>query len=129
MQQSSINRNGPTSRTGKTAKLCKIVPRFIRHHLITKRTKLQVLILGVVIGLLLSLFIYAISDKPKYVYIPKEHFVTANDSLGLDSIAAQYCPEFVSWEDYRNWVREHNRTEDGYIYPGDTVVVADVVEV
>ena len=129
MQHQMANRNGPTSRTGKTAKLCKILTRFIRYHLITRRTKMQVLILGILFGMLLSLIIFAICDKPEYVYIPKEHFVTANDSLGLDSIAAQYCPEFVPWEEYRNWVREHNRTEDGYIYPGDTVVVADVVEV
>ena len=129
MQQSGINRNGPTSGTGKTAKLCKILLRFIRYHLITRHTKTQVLILGVLFGMLLSLIIFAICDKPEYVYIPKEHFVTNADSLGLDSIAAKYCPEFVPWEEYRNWVREHNRTEDGYIYPGDTVVVADVVEV
>ena len=129
MQHQTANRNGPTSRTGKTAKLCKILTRFIHYHLITQKTKKQVLILGLILGLSLSLLVYTAFDRPEYVYIPKEHFVTNADSLGLDSIAAKYCPEFVPWEEYRNWVREHNRTEDGYIYPGDTVVVADVVEV
>lgn len=53
---------------------------------------------------------------------PVEHKVTYGDTLW--DIAKEYKPDNMTMDRYMAWVYEHN--EGGYIYPGDTVIMAEV---
>lgn len=55
---------------------------------------------------------------------PIEHKVTYGDTLW--DIAKEYKPDSMTMDRYMAWVYEHN--DGGYIYPGDTVIMAEVVK-
>ena len=55
---------------------------------------------------------------------PIEHRVTYGDTLW--DIAKEYKPDSMTMDRYMAWVYEHN--DGGYIYPGDVVIMAEVVK-
>lgn len=55
---------------------------------------------------------------------PIEHKVTYGETLW--TIADKYKPDGVTKDRYMAWVYEHN--DGGYIYPGDVVIMAEVVK-
>ena len=66
---------------------------------------------------------YATAPKPQYEAF--EHRVSSGETLW--SIAERYKPDGVTMQDYMGWVYAHN--EGGFIYPGDVVIMAEVIEI
>ena len=81
----------------------------------------NLILIIILLIILVSLTIWAVMSQPEFV--PIEHKVTAGETL--TSIIYQYKPDVFSFQQYRDWVFEHN--EGGIIYPGDTVIMAEVV--
>lgn len=69
-----------------------------------------------------TLFIVVDSDAENFV--PVEHKVTYGDTLW--SIAKEYKPDNMTMDRYMAWVYDHN--DGGMIYPGDVVIMAEVVK-
>ena len=91
----------------------------------TFKNVLQVVIAILTVSLLLLLtvtVIKGICDAPEYV--PIEHHVRCGETLW--SIAKQYKPDDITMQEYMAWVYEQNG-HDGNIYPGDVVIMAEVV--
>ena len=91
----------------------------------TFKNILQVAIAILTVSLLLGLMVTVIKgifDVPEYV--PIEHHVRHGETLW--SIAKQYKPDDITMQEYMAWVYEQNG-HDGNIYPGDVVIMAEVV--
>jgi LysM repeat protein len=79
----------------------------------------------VIIATVILLFLtIKVMSNVKVEFIPVEHKVTYGDTLW--SIAEEYKPEDMTMDTYMAWVYDHN--ECGMIYPGDTVIMAEVVK-
>lgn len=91
----------------------------------TFKNILQVILAILTVSLLLGLMVTVIKgifDVPEYV--PIEHHVRRGETLW--SIAKQYKPDDITMQEYMAWVYEQNG-HDGNIYPGDVVIMAEVV--
>jgi nucleoid-associated protein YgaU len=93
---------------------------------ITLFGKKQVVISIILVLILILLTIKVIGDvfTPSRTFIPVEHKVTYGDTLW--GIAKEYKPDGMTMDRYMAWVYDHN--DGGMIYPGDTVIMAEVVE-
>jgi nucleoid-associated protein YgaU len=92
---------------------------------ITAKNKKQVLyiIFFAIITLIFTFWVFA-GPNTTINLVPIEHKVTYGDTLW--SIAKEYKPDNMTMDTYMAWVYEHN--DGGMIYPGDTVIMAEVVE-
>jgi LysM repeat protein len=81
-------------------------------------------VLTILVFVVLALTVLAIADNETKEFVPVEHKVTYGDTLW--SIASEYKPEDMTMDRYMAWVYDHN--DGGMIYPGDTVIMAEVVE-
>lgn len=88
---------------------------------ITSKTKKQVVSIIFLALILAVLTVWAVQTEPELV--PIEHKVTSGETL--TSIIYKYKPDDFSFQKYREWVFDHNKS--GMIYPGDTVIMAEVV--
>jgi LysM repeat protein len=91
----------------------------------TFKNILQVILAILTVSLLLGLMVTVIKgifDVPEYV--PIEHHVRRGETLW--SIAKQYKPDDITMQEYMAWVYEQNG-HGGNIYPGDVVIMAEVV--
>jgi hypothetical protein len=91
----------------------------------TFKNILQVVIAILTVSLLLLLMVTVIKgicDVPEFV--PIEHHVRHGETLW--SIAKQYKPDDITMQEYMAWVYEQNG-HGGNIYPGDVVIMAEVV--
>jgi nucleoid-associated protein YgaU len=91
----------------------------------TFKNILQVILAILAVSLLLGLMVTVIKgicDVPEYV--PIEHHVRRGETLW--SIAKQYKPDDITMDEYMAWVYEQNG-HGGNIYPGDVVIMAEVV--
>lgn len=86
-------------------------------HFCKKQVVLTILFLFVLASTLLI-----VVDFDAENFVPVEHKVTYGDTLW--SIASEYKPEDMTMDTYMAWVYEHN--DGGMIYPGDTVIMAEV---
>ena len=89
----------------------------------TRFFKKQVVLTILFFIVLASTILFAF-DSGTESFVPVEHKVTYGDTLW--SIASEYKPEDMTMDTYMAWVYEHN--DGGMIYPGDTVIMAEVVK-
>ena len=108
-----------------TAIVQEIFGRYPQKNYITAQKKKQVLFTIILAICLILSAIWVVADTmtaPKLV--PVEHKVGYGDTLW--SIAQEYKPDDMTMDSYMAWVYEHN--DGGIIYPGDTVIMAEIVK-
>lgn len=113
--------NSRPAGTGTTAKKCEIDKASHKDYT-TKIKEMQVVIAIFAIIVLFFISVLTYLDT-RYEFVPVDHKVTYGETLW--TIAKDYKPENMSMGEYMGWVYEHN--DGGYIYPGDVVVMAEVV--
>jgi len=96
----------------------------IRIDYTTLKCRLQAIFLAAVTVLLIIVVTYK-ATAPSPTYNSVEYRVKSGDTLW--TLADEYCPDSM---DKREWIHKVMRDNDivGYIYPGDTVVMAEVSE-
>jgi LysM repeat protein len=87
----------------------------------TRFSKKQV-VLAILFLFVLASTLLIVVDSDAENFVPVEHKVTHGDTLW--SIAKEYKPDNMTMDTYMAWVYEHN--DGGMIYPGDTVIMAEV---
>lgn len=92
-----------------------------RKNYSTRFGKKQVVFTTFFVMVVLTAWVVSGFTKTKEL-VPVEHKVTYGDTLW--NIAEQYKPDDMTMDRYMAWVYEHN--ECGMIYPGDTVIMAEV---
>ena len=89
----------------------------------TQKRRKQVVFTTFFVMVVLTAWVVSGFTKTKEL-VPVEHKVTYGDTLW--NIAKQYKPDDMTMDAYMSWVYKHN--EGGTIYPGDTVIMAEVIE-
>ena len=115
--------SGRPSGTGTTAKRSD----FVSHkYSTTNKNKLQEAIIAFFAVVLICATAWVLVDvfTNDVEYTPIQHKVTYGDTLW--TIAEQYKPDGMTMDRYMAWVYEHN--DGGMIYPGDVVIMAEVVK-
>ena len=111
----------------ETAILVKEVFGNPRKDYITKFSTIQVVIAffsAIALVLLTAWAIIDICSTNTAEFVPVEHKVKPGETLW--NIAEEYKPDDISMDRYMAWVYEHNDYD--VIYPGDTVIMAEVIK-
>lgn len=89
----------------------------------TPFSKKQV-VFTILLFVVMALTVLVVADSETAKFVPVEHKVTYGDTLW--TIAEQYKPDDMTMDNYMAWVYKHN--DSSVIYPGDTVIMAEVVK-
>ncbi len=115
-------KNSRPAATGTTAKNAESNCSNNQHpHYNTNIAKKQAVLAFIVCSITL-IAINILYTQPKSTVSAGVHKVRNGETLW--SIARDYKPEGLSFEEHWNWVCQHN--ESALIYPGDTVKIAEV---